>query len=127
MTRKELEMRKLVRESDVIDNTDGSELARAFNYLWGKYIEREPCDDAISRAEAIRIASGYCHPANIPKELEKLPSVLPEPKTEVLDKIRAEIERMDYLNIEDGYDKYVDRYDVLKIIDKYKSESEGEE
>lgn len=38
-------------------------------------------DDAISRAEAIRIASGYCHYTNIPKELEKLPSVQPEPKT----------------------------------------------
>lgn len=75
MARKELEMRKLVRESDVIDKTDGSELARAFNYLWEKYIEQEPCDDAISRKEAIRIASGYCHYTNIPKELEKLPSV----------------------------------------------------
>lgn len=34
-------------------------------------------EDLISRAEAIRIASGYCHPANIVKELEKLPSVQP--------------------------------------------------
>lgn len=44
---------------------------------------------------------------------------------EVLDKIRAEIERMDYLNIEDGsdgYDNYVDRYEVLQIIDKYRKE-----
>ena len=49
------------------------------------------------------------------------------PLDKVLDKIRAEIERMDYLNIEDGsdgYDNYVDRYDVLKIIDKYRKESE---
>lgn len=38
-------------------------------------------DDAISRAEAIRIASGYCHPSNIAKELAKLPSVLPKQKT----------------------------------------------
>lgn len=30
-------------------------------------------DDLISRAEAIRIASGYCHPANIADELRKLP------------------------------------------------------
>lgn len=29
----------------------------------------------ISRQEAIRIASGYCHPANIAKELKKLPFV----------------------------------------------------
>ena len=42
MTREELEMRTLVRESDVIDRTDGSELAKAFNYLWEKYVEHEP-------------------------------------------------------------------------------------
>lgn len=35
-------------------------------------------DDLISRAEAIRIASGYCHWTNIPKELAKLPSAEPE-------------------------------------------------
>ena len=54
------------------------------------YIESMPpvnpqpklCDDAIDRVEAIKIASGYCHPANIPKELAKLPPVNPqEPKT----------------------------------------------
>lgn len=31
-------------------------------------------DDAISRQAAIYIASGYCHPANVAKELAKLPS-----------------------------------------------------
>ena len=31
-------------------------------------------EDCISRAEAVRVASGYCHPANIAKELAKLPS-----------------------------------------------------
>lgn len=37
--------------------------------------------DCISRAEAIRVASGYCHPSNVAKELAKLPSVTPqEPK-----------------------------------------------
>lgn len=44
MTREELEMRTLVRESDVIDKTDGSELAKAFSYLWEKYVEQEPCE-----------------------------------------------------------------------------------
>ena len=46
---------------------------------------------------------------------------------EKLDKIRAEIESLEYLNIEDGsdgYDKYIEQYEVLKIIDKYKAESE---
>ncbi len=46
----------------------------------------------------------------------------------ILDKIRAEIEQLDYLTIKDGsdgYDYYVDKYDVLKIIDKHMAESEG--
>jgi hypothetical protein len=45
----------------------------------------------------------------------------------ILDKIRAEIEQINYLSIEDGsngYDEYINRYDVLNIIDKYKTESE---
>ena len=40
----------------------------------------EPCDDAISRKDAIRIASGYCHFSNVAKELAKLPSVNKEAK-----------------------------------------------
>ena len=39
------------------------------------------CEDAISRADAVRVASGYCHPQNIANELAKLPSVNPQPKT----------------------------------------------
>lgn len=31
--------------------------------------------DLIYRKEAIRVASGYCHPANIAKELAKLPTI----------------------------------------------------
>ena len=38
------------------------------------------CEDAISRADAIRIASGFCHPSNIAKELKALPSVHPKAK-----------------------------------------------
>ncbi len=41
-------------------------------------LEKEPCEDAISRADAVRVASGYCHPANIAKELAKLPPVTPK-------------------------------------------------
>lgn len=41
-------------------------------------VQPEPCD-AISRADAIRVASGYCHPANVAKELAKLPSAQAEP------------------------------------------------
>lgn len=42
---------------------------------WKCVFEQETCEDAISRSEAIRVASGYCHPSNIAKELAKLPSV----------------------------------------------------
>ena len=41
----------------------------------------EPCEDAISRQAAVDVASGYCHSANVAKELAKLPSVNPQPKT----------------------------------------------
>ena len=41
-------------------------------------LKRETSDDAIDRQAAIRIASGYCHPANVAKELAKLPSVQPD-------------------------------------------------
>lgn len=44
-------------------------------------LEQQPCNDTISRADAVRVASGYCHPANIAKELAKLPPVQPKPKT----------------------------------------------
>ena len=49
------------------------------SYLAGMEHRQEPCEDAISRADAIRVASGYCHPANIAKELAKLPPVQPKP------------------------------------------------
>ena len=43
-----------------------------------KRYRTEPCEDAISRKDAIRIASGYCHWSNIPEELAKLPAVSAE-------------------------------------------------
>ena len=46
-----------------------------------KALEQEPCEDAISRKQAIYVASGYCHPANVAKELAKLSSVNSQPKT----------------------------------------------
>ena len=49
-----------------------------------KALEQEPCTDAISRSEAIRVASGYCHTANISAELAKLPSVNPKPCGDVI-------------------------------------------
>lgn len=49
-------------------------------------------EDCISRADAIRVASGYCHPSNIAKELAKLPSVTPqEPIFDKIQKMKSEI------------------------------------
>lgn len=48
---------------------------------WSCVFEQEPTTkndlevDCISRADAIRVASGYCHPSNVAKELAKLPSM----------------------------------------------------
>lgn len=46
--------------------------------MWETEQDSNIPDDCISRREAIRIASGYCHPANVAKELRNLPPVLPE-------------------------------------------------
>lgn len=52
----------------------------------GKVLDQEPTAknilgvDCISRADAIRVASGYCHPSNVAKELAKLPSATQEPR-----------------------------------------------
>ena len=46
-------------------------------------------DDLIRRSDAIRIASGYCHWTNIPKELAKLPSVNPIPCEDAISRQEA--------------------------------------
>lgn len=56
----------------------------------------------------------------------EIPQELTDGTNEVLDKIKAKIEALEYLNIEDGsggHDKYIEQYEVLKIIDKYRMES----
>lgn len=45
---------------------------------------------------------------------------------DALEKIRTGIKKLEYLNIEDGsdgYDKYIEKYEVLRIIDECKAES----
>lgn len=39
------------------------------------YEQAQADGEYILKSEAIRVASGYCHPSNIAKELKKLPSV----------------------------------------------------
>lgn len=83
-------------------------------------LEQEPkCRDCVSRDYLLSIANkdgayGYVSA----HEIIKAPSVNPqEPKTDVLDKIRAEI---DALQSDAFYNKRM----ILEIIDKYKAESE---
>jgi hypothetical protein len=50
----------------------------AVEALKAQLTEKDTTSDCISRQAAIRIASGYCHPANVAKELAKLPSAQPQ-------------------------------------------------
>lgn len=106
-------MRKLVRESDVIDKTNGTELAKAFNYLWEKYIEQQPCDEQTIYEKAYK--EGYdkgWSDGNFCGKHKQEP---------ILDRIRAEINSpnrgtCDYF--------IVDR--IEEIIDKHKESEEKE-
>lgn len=101
-------------------------------------LEQEPCEDCISRKAVLDKIKEVCFSreqewvdfrvsqgSNGQRDLiinfiKDLPSVQPKPKTEVLDRIRAEIDQ--YLEIEGFGSEY--RNDVKGIIDKYKAESE---
>ena len=104
----------------------------AIKHTINKYIEfsTETYEDCISRAEAKRIVDYYIRfydgQFRINESIDKLPSV--QPKTDVLDKIRAEIEQKakPYEMGGRGNGKTI-RYGLcmaLEIIDKYKAESE---
>lgn len=69
----------LAKKGVLISNGSYKSVCKAINEL--PSVNPQPCEDAIDRAEAIKIASGYCHPANVAKELAKLPPVTPQPKT----------------------------------------------
>ena len=70
----------LAKKGVLISNGNYESVCKAINEI-PPVNPIEPCKDAIDRAEAVRVASGYCHPANVAKELAKLPAVTPQPKT----------------------------------------------
>lgn len=96
--------------------------------------EAEPCEDCISRKamyEQIHcwIGSGEYRYTNatdyLTKRVADLPSIQPKQKTDVFDKIRAEIKEVQTYKMFEGEDTvYVERNDVFKIIGKYKAEKE---
>ena len=105
-----------------------------------KLLEQEPCEDAISRQALYEWLDGwkeknkYFHPyakneiipiCEVIDIIQSMPPVTPKADN-VLDKIRAEIER------ERTFQRAMDEYEIapglrkaLEIIDKYKAESEG--
>ena len=76
------------------------------------------CGDAISRQEALNAITMAEVRWQAVDNVNKLPSVTP--KCEVLDKIRAEIDSY----YSDNRDRNCGLYIAMKIIDKYKAESE---
>ena len=97
---------------------------------------QEPCEDAISRAclkEAIHNFYFYYGLKHKPTEediqayIDAAKPVTPQPKADVLDKIRAEIEEQVLESLSDGGDDWFVAEKVnecLEIIDKHKAESE---
>lgn len=118
-------------------------------------LEQEPCEDCISKKAVLdkineicfsreqesvdfRVAQGSNGQRDlIINFIENLPSVQSKPKTEVLDKIRAEIEQIASrytisreragMGQVEWEDRLIKEADVLQIIDKYKAEREVEE
>ena len=95
-----------------------------------KSLEQEPCEDCISRQAVINGIDNYIEKVQSTgakddfisfEELvvKALPSIYP--KTDVLDKIRAEMVELPTISI-NANDVY--KAQVLQIIDKYKAESE---
>jgi hypothetical protein len=95
-----------------------------------KALEQEPCEDAISRQAVLDIIDGYYSCFEDAEEFEQKVREIPPvtSKTDILDKIRAEIEQKARPNEKGGRGNGKSiRYGLciaLDIIDKYK-ESEG--
>ena len=121
-----------IRKDTIIIRNDGGYFGTVQEEI---SVKQEPCEDAISRQavleqtylwskdEFLRVTNPFDY---LRKRINSLPSVKPqEPKTDVLDKIRAEIEqeRVGYPPSA-GYYKAIIK--CLQIIDKYKAER-GEE
>ena len=108
-------------------------------------LEQEPCEDAISRKALLEEIENGIKAGNYEEGYEEYPhindmddiiecikyadSVQPKPKTDVLDKIRAEIEQNAYPIVHgvNNHEKGMTLYGILQVIDKYKIESEDKE
>ena len=102
-----------------------------------KWLEQEPCEDCISRAELKEYISkdestDFFKGWNrvIEAIYATAPSIQPKPKTDVLDKIRAEIKEWYWQADKQALakdpcvvDAMIDLF--IRTIDKYTAESEG--
>jgi hypothetical protein len=89
-------------------------------------LEQKLCGDAISRESVLKLFATH-DGKYLYEAIQELPPVQPEPKTEVLDKIRADIELLPSYaaKFAGGASAiHIDKEKVLRIIDKYKAESE---
>lgn len=130
MTREEADFIGSMNMCDEISN-------EAYKKIMCHCEEQEPCEDSISRKAVLskfkevcfseewlqfRVDKGsYGQRDFLINYIEQLPSVTPQPKTETLDKLKAEIKEVQTYKMFEGEDTvYVKRNDVLQIIDKYK-------
>lgn len=87
-------------------------------------------DDLISRSEAIRVASGYCHWSNIPDELAKLPSVNPIPCEDAISR-QAVLDLIEHYNSDGlgsvfyGYEEGVKFADAVNKLPSVSTEKTG--
>ena len=133
MTNEEaIEYNKNLREYMRITDTESEFKFLKENYealdMGIKALEQEPCDDCISREAVLDMVEdmtdqfGNKHRVVTEGMISLLPPVTPKPKTDVLDKIRAEIHATAELH-EDG-DYYLRDEWIDEIFDDYKAESE---
>jgi hypothetical protein len=94
-----------------------------------KALEQEPCEDCINRAEALKNLALTNGKDDVYRMINSLPSIQPKPKTDVLDKIRAEIKEWYWQADKQALakdacvvDAMVDLF--IRTIDKYKAEKE---
>lgn len=90
-------------------------------------LEQEPCEDAISRESVIEYIEGseadLGHDSEnelVCQDIKAFPPVNPQPKTDVIEKIKAEIHATAEMH-EDG-DYYLRDEWIDGIFDKYKAE-----
>lgn len=113
-------------------DSDAKEFMNDFNELCDlalKALEQEPNKDCISRQEALKCFTWTNDKGDAWNKIKLLPPATPKSKTDVLDKIRAEIEQMTptYHNPDWSITDLVPISEVLKRIDKYKAEIEPRE